>query len=149
TAPVQSVPSPPAQPASIAGIWVLNPALTARPDEIGFNPDWAAGAGGESGSGGRPGGGRGRRGGGGRSGGGNMGVPAISHESMDDGARVQQLTLEARTPPGHITIVQKPDSISIADDQGHSRTFHPTGQVEDHTIGTTPLPTTTRWDKGG
>ena len=130
---------------NIAGVWVLNPALTVKPDEIGFTPVWANGARGESA--GRTGGGRGRRGGGGSSGGMNA-SPMASGDSMDDSTRIQQLTMEARTPPAHITIVQKPGSVSIADDQGHSRTFHPTGQREDLTIGTVDLPTTAHWDSG-
>src|SRR4051794_39921531 len=82
-----------AQPSpNIAGIWVLNPALTQKPDEIGFNAEWAKGAEGEDG--GRSGGGRGRRGG-------ASGVPPISRESADDSVRVQQLSGEARTPPAH------------------------------------------------
>jgi hypothetical protein len=123
-------------------VWVLNPALTVKPDEIGFTPDWARG--GPGGEGGGRSGGRGRRGG--SSGG--MGAAPMSRDSMDDSTRVQQLTMEARTPPAHITIVQKPGSVSIADDQGHSRTFHPNGQLEDLTIGTVPLPATARWDAG-
>src|SRR4029078_10692586 len=43
--------SPPASP-TLAGVWVLNPALTQKPDEIGFNPDWAYGGPG-GGSGGK------------------------------------------------------------------------------------------------
>src|SRR5258705_7435465 len=116
--------APIAQPAApaITGAWVLNPALTQRPAEIGFSRDWARAQepGGEGG--GRSGGGRGRRGGSG-SGGGAMGVPAISRESVDDGTRVAQLTGEARTPPSRLTIIQKDTAVSIADDQGHSRTF--------------------------
>lgn len=139
-----------AQPPSpnIGGVWVLNPALTQRPAEIGFTPDWARGAGPEGAGGARPGGGRGRRGGGG----GGAAVPMngvpVSRETADDSTRVDQLTAEARTPPDHITIVQKAEAVSIADDQGHSRTFHPNGQLEELTIGTTALPTTTRWDAG-
>lgn len=126
----------------IAGVWVLNPSLTQRPEEIGFSPGWGAGAG-ETGRGG----GRGHRGGSG-SGGGGTGAPPVSRESVDDGVRVQQLTAEARTPPAHLTIVQKADTVSIADDQGHSRTFKPDGRLDDLTIGTVALPTTTRWDGG-
>ena len=128
-------------PASIAGAWVLNPALTEKPPEIGFSRDWARATGEE---GGRGGGGRGRRGGG--SGGGSSAAPAITRESLEDATRVEQLTGEARTPPSHLTIVQKSDSVSVADDQGHSRTFHPNGRVEELTIGTAALPTTSRWD---
>ena len=137
--------APIVQPAAptITGAWVLNPALTQRPEEIGFTPDWARaqGSGGEGG--GRSGGGR--RGGSG-SGGGAMGVPAISRESVDDSTRLQQLTGEARTPPSRLTIIQKDTAISIADDQGHSRTFRPDGHLEELTIGTVALPTTARWD---
>ena len=134
--------SQPASPA-LAGVWVLNPALTQKPDEIGFNPDWAyGGSGGGSGSGGR------RRGGGSGTGGSGAGVPSFTRESVDDSTRVQQLTAEARTPPEHVTIVQKDASVSIADDQGHARTFHPTGTLEMLTLGTVPLPTTARWDAG-
>lgn len=130
---------------NLAGAWVLNPALTQRPDEIGFSRDWArGGAGGEQG--GRSGGGRGRRGGG--SEGGSASLPATPRESLDDSTRVQQLTGEARTPPARLTIVQKADSVAIADDQGHARTFHPNGKLEDLTIGTVALPTTARWDAG-
>jgi hypothetical protein len=122
--------SQPALP-DISGVWVLNPALTERPAEIGFSPDWAGGGG--------------RRG---RSGDG-MGIPQMSRENVDDSTRVQQLTGEARTPPSQMTIVQKADSVSIADDQGHSRTFHPNGRSDDLTLGTVALPTTARWDAGG
>jgi hypothetical protein len=129
---------------SIAGVWVLNPSLTQRPDEIGFSPGWGA-AGGETG--GRSGGGRGRRGGSGSSGG-AASFPQASRESIDDATRMQQLTGEARTPPAHLTIVQQAGSVSIVDDQGHSRTFHPDGTLDQLTIGTVSLPTTARWDAG-
>ena len=126
-----------AQPSAqtIAGAWVLNPALTQRPEEIGFTPEWAR----AQGSGGP------RRGGSG-SGGGTMGMPAISRESVDDSTRVEQLTGDARTPPSRLTIIQKDTTIAIADDQGHVRTFRPDGHLEALTIGTVPLPTTARWD---
>ena len=96
-----------AQPSAqtIAGAWVLNPALTQRPDEIGFTPEWAR----AQGSGGA------RRGGSG-SGGGTTGMPAISRESVDDSTRVEQLTGDARTPPSRLTIIQKDTAIAIADD---------------------------------
>jgi hypothetical protein len=133
-----------AQPTAptIAGAWVLNPALTQRPEEIGFSAEWARaqGSGGEGG--GRSRGGRGSSG----SGGGGMGVPSISRTSVDDSTRVQQLTGDARTPPSRLTIIQKDSAIAIADDQGHARTFRPDGHLEELTIGTVPLLTTARWD---
>ncbi len=132
-----------AQPSAqtIAGAWVLNPALTQRPEEIGFTPEWAR----APGSGERGGGSavplaavrfRGRR----------HGVPASSRETVDDSTRVEQLTGDARTPPSRLTIIQKDSAIAIADDQGHVRTFRPDGHLEELTIGTVPLPTTARWD---
>jgi hypothetical protein len=127
-----------APPPDIAGVWVLNPALTERPQEIGFSPDWAPPPADERGG---RGGGRERRSGG-------TGFPQAVRESADDSTRKQQLTGEARTPPSHLTIVQRPDAVSIADDQGHSRTFHPTARLDDLTIGTVALPTTASWDAG-
>ena len=129
-------------PPNIAGVWVLNPALTQKPQEIGFSNDWVPSGeeGGRSG-----GGGRGRRGG---SGGGGTSAPVFARESVDDSTRKQQLTGEARTPPEHITIVQKDNAVSIADDQGHSRTFHPDGRREELTLGTIALPTRAQWDSG-
>jgi len=132
---------------NIAGVWVLNPALTVKPAEVGFNPEWARGGPGGEGTSRSSGGRGGRRGG--SSGGGMNPAAMSSRDSMDDSTRIQQLTMEARTPPEHITIVQKAGTVSIADDQGHSRTFHPNGQLEDLTIGTVDLPTTARWDSGG
>lgn len=143
-AAAQASPAPSIQSAvpAIAGVWVLNPALTVRPNEIGFSTDLPQA--GEAGDTGRSGG-RGRRGGY-RSGGGANAPQAV--ESADDGTRVDQLTAEARTPPAHLTIVQDASSVSIADDQGLARKFHPNNQQEDLTIGTVPLPTTARWDAG-
>jgi hypothetical protein len=136
------IPQPTAAP--IAGAWVLNPALTQRPAEIGFSPEWARGQEDRGEGQGRSGGGRGRRGGSGF--GGGIGAPGISRESAEDSTRVQQLTEDARTPPARLTIVAKDSAISIADDQGHVRTFHPDGHLEGLTLGTVALPTTARWD---
>jgi hypothetical protein len=131
-------------PPNISGAWVLNPALTQRPQEIGFSNDWVQGAGDQGGRSGGSGG-RGRRGG---SGGGGTAAPVFARESADDSTRKEQLTGEARTPPEHITIVQKDNTVSIADDQGHSRTFHPDGRIDELTIGTVALPTRAQWDSG-
>lgn len=143
---LQSASTSPTQSASpsVTGAWVLNPALTKRPDEIGFDAAWAR-AGARNGD--TETAGRGRRGGS-RSGGTAEAAPQLSAESADDSTRVQQLTAEARTPPAHLTIVQDASKVSIADDQGLARTFHPTGKQEDLTIGTVPLPTTAQWDAG-
>ena len=68
--------APIAQPAAptIAGAWVLNPALTQRPAEIGFSPDWARAQG--SGSGGGLNGSGSGRGAGGFAAGSAAGFPA-------------------------------------------------------------------------
>ena len=115
-----------AQPTAptITGAWVLNPALTQRPEEIGFSAEWSQGSRGEGG--GRSRGGRGGRGGSG-SGGGAMGVPSISRTSVDDSTRVQQLTGDARTPPSRLTIIQKDTAIAIRRRSGARAHLRPDG----------------------
>src|SRR4029078_13147016 len=73
--------SPPASPA-LAGVRVLNPALTQKPDEIGFNPDWAYGG---------PGGGSGgkRRGGGSGTGGSGAGGAEVPRARVGRKTRVE------------------------------------------------------------
>lgn len=136
-------PSAAQAPPSVAGLWVLNPALTQRPTEVGFNPGWARAQGGSGEDAGE-----GSRGGHGRRGTGQASAPQFARESADDSTRATQLTEEARTPPAHLTIVQTPDSVSISDDQGLTRKFHPTGHLEALTLGTVSLPTTARWASG-
>ena len=132
-------------PPDIAGIWALNPSLTERPSEIGFNPGWARSGAGDTGGDGR----EGSRGGRGRRGTGDTRAPQFARESADDSTPATQLTAEARTPPAHLTIVQQADSVSISDDQGLTRTFHPNGRLEELTLGTVSLPATARWVSGG
>jgi hypothetical protein len=43
---------------------------------------------------------------------------------------VQQLTAEVRRPSGHLTIAEAPGAVTITDDRGQSRTFHPDGKEE-------------------
>jgi hypothetical protein len=105
---------------TIAGAWVLNPALTQRPNEIGFSPEWPRAQ--------RP------------------GMPAGPRVSADDGTRMQQLTDEARTPPSRLTIIRNDATVAITDDQGRARTFRPDGRLQELTLGTVALPTTSRWD---
>jgi hypothetical protein len=127
---------------SLAGRWTLNRTLSQAPREIGFNADWiTSGAGGEDSPG--TSGGRGRRGSGRAA---NAGAFPDRPESADDAARMRQLTAEVRTPPASVTITDAPSGITITDDKGQSRTFHPDGREEVLHIGDVPLPTTTRWD---
>ena len=110
-----------------AGRWTLNRELSQFPREIGFGVDWlsARGSTGDS----TPSGGRGRRGsGGGGTRGGGTGAFTSRPESADDAKRVQRLTAEVRQPSAHLAIVESPTTVTITDDQGQSRTFHPDGR---------------------
>jgi hypothetical protein len=130
---------------TLAGRWVLNRALSPSPREIGFNADWiTSGAAGEDS--GAASGGRGRRSSSRPTS--NAGAFPARPESADDAARMRQLTAEVRTPPASLTITDAPAAITIADDKGQSRTFHPDGREELLHIGDVPLPTTTRRDAG-
>jgi hypothetical protein len=101
--------------------------LSQFPREIGFGVDWlSAGA---SGPDSTPSGGRGRRGSGGGVAGGS-GAFRARPESQDDAKRVQQLTAEVRKPSGYLTIVETPAAVTITDERGQSRTFHPDGKQE-------------------
>ena len=127
----------------LTGRWTLDRALTQAPREIGFGADWMT-AGASGGAGATSGGGRGRRG----SSAGSAGAFPTRRESADDGKRVQQLTAEVRSPSAHLTIAETSTSVTITDDQGHARTFHPDGKEEELRLGDTPLVTTAQWDAG-
>jgi hypothetical protein len=133
----------------LAGVWTLNRTASELPREMGFNPDWIAGAGadrgGGSGSGnaGGGGGGRGRRG----SGGGGRSAAAPTpfqgrRESYDEAQRLQLLTNEARNPAARLTIVDTPEAVTITNELGQSRTFHPTGREELIQVQAVTIPTT-------
>lgn len=128
---------------NLAGRWTLDRALTQAPREVGFSADWmmagaSEGAGATSGGGG----GRGRRG----SSAGSAGAFPTRRESPDDGKRMQQLTAEVRAPSAHLSIAETPTTVTITDDQGHARTFHPDGKEEELRLGDTPLLTTAKWE---
>ena len=128
--------------ADFAGRWTLNRELSQFPREIGFNADFiSAGAGAST-----PSGGRGRRGGGG-GGGGNRAF-AVPRESQEDAARVLQLTAEVRNPSARLTIVDTPAAVTITDDQGKSRTFHPGGKEEELQLGAAPVGVITTREAG-
>ena len=127
----------------LAGRWTLDRALTQAPREVGFSADWMM-AGASEGSGATSSGGRGRR----SSSAGSAGAFPTRRESPDDGKRVQQLTAEVRSPSAHLTIAETPTSVTVTDDQGHARTFHPDGKVEELRLGDTPLVTTAKWEAG-
>jgi hypothetical protein len=69
-------------------------------------------------------------------------------ESADDAMRVKTMTAEVRNPPSRITVDQTPTSVTITDDQGRARTFHPDGREESLRVGDVPVPTVARWEAG-
>jgi hypothetical protein len=107
-------------PATLEGAWALNRSISELPREIGFNPAWAA-APPEGQNAGTPGGGGGR----GRRGSGGGGPSGPRPESYEDAQRRDALVAEARNPPARLTIVDTPSAITITDELGQSRTFHP------------------------
>lgn len=115
---------------SLSGAWVLNPALTQGPHEVGFNtslvPDPATDPT------------RGRRGS--APGGERIVIP--KPESADDATRVNQLTDEVRQPSKRLTIADVPSEVVVTDEQGQVRRFHPTGQAELIQMGDIPVTVT-------
>ena len=131
---------------SLAGRWTLNRALSESPREIGFGADWmTSGAGGTSGQPTTTGGGR-RRGSSG--GGATAGAFPLRPESAEDATRMRQLTAEVRNPSASLTIADAPDGITITDDKGQGRTFHPDGRQDVLHLGEVPLVTTAKWEAG-
>jgi hypothetical protein len=135
----------------LSGKWTLNPALGSGPAEVGFGADWVGAAGGPE-SGGRGGGGRGRRGGGGGGGGSSTGgpLPFARPQSEDDSKRVRQLTDEVRDPSAHLTIADTMTAVTITNDKGQSRTFHPDGRDDVIQLeGGVPVSVNAKRDVGG
>ncbi|HWF84975.1 MAG TPA: hypothetical protein VG222_09020, partial [Vicinamibacterales bacterium] len=129
---------------SLAGRWTLNRALSESPREIGFGADWmTSGAGGQAST---TSGGRGRRGSGG--GGATAGAFPVRPESAEDATRMRQLTAEVRNPSASLTIADAPAEITITDDKGQGRTFHPDGRQDELHLGDVPLVTTAKWEAG-
>ena len=125
-----------------AGRWTLNRELSQFPREIGFDVDWVSAGG--SGQDSTASGGRGRRG----SGGGGAGALTARRESEDDAKRVQQLTAEVRNPSAHLTVVETPTAVTITDDRGQSRTFHPDGKEEVLQLDGVPVGVTAKREAG-
>jgi hypothetical protein len=125
----------------LAGRWSLDRELSQFPREIGFGTDVvAAGLPGAA-----PTGGGGRRGRGATSTRSISPIPARP-ESEDDAGRRRQLTAEVQTPPANLTIVQTPASVTITDDRGRSRTFHPGGKEDILQLDGVPVAATERWE---
>jgi hypothetical protein len=132
-----------AQEASdLAGRWTLSRELSEFPREIGFGADWMASGGSSQDS--TASGGRGRRG----SGGAAAGAFTARPQSEDDSKRVQQLTAEVRNPSAHLTIVETPTAVTITNDRGQSRTFHPNGKPEVLQLDGVPVGVTAKREAG-
>jgi hypothetical protein len=131
------------QTSRLAGRWTLNRELSQFPREVGFGADMMSGVSSGTDSGG--GGGRGR----GRSSGGGMRALPSRPESEDDAKRAQRLTNEVRNPAAHLTIVETPTSVTITDDRGQSRTFHPDGKEETLRLDELPVAVITKWEASG
>jgi hypothetical protein len=62
--------------------------------------------------------------------------------------RVQQLTADVRQPPTELTIVETASSVSITDDRGRTRTFHPNGTEQSIQLQAVTVGATADWDGG-
>jgi hypothetical protein len=126
------------------GVWTFNRSLSDVPKEVGFTADWMtppSGSGQESGSNTS---GRGRRGsGGGGSSRGSAAPFSTARESADDARRAQLLVAEVRTPPARLMVVDTPAAVTITNELGQSRVFHPDGheatvEIQGTTVRVTP-----------
>jgi hypothetical protein len=79
---------------------------------------------------------------------GSAGAFTARRESEEDAKRVQQLTAEARNPSAHLTIVETSTAITITDDRGQSRTFHPNGKEQALQLDGVPVRVTTKREAG-
>lgn len=132
----------------LSGRWALNRELSQFPREIGFGVDWLSPTGSGQESTARGGGGRGRRGSGGGAGGGAAGVFPARTESADDAKRLQQLTAEVRKPSATLTVVETQTAVTITDDRGQTRTFHPDAKRETIQLDGVPVGVTAKREAG-
>ena len=104
--------------AGLSGTWEIDRDASEFPKEIGFNADFLSVPGADV-----PGG-RGRGPGG--------AAPALrpQGESYDSAQRRDRLTAEVRTPAVRLTIDDQPDVVTLIDERGSTRTFHPDGRSE-------------------
>ncbi len=120
-----------AQDVDLAGRWTLNPGLSSPPTEVGFGVDWVA-----TDENGQPiSGSRGRRGGGRTA---NNPFSA-ARESEDDSKRIRQLTAEVQSPSAHLTIADSMTAVTMTDDNGRARTFHPDGRNDVVQLDSVPV----------
>jgi hypothetical protein len=111
-------PAAAADSVNLAGTWVINRAQSQFPREVGFGMDLFPGGAGEASDS------EIARGG--------SGAPSLapSRSSEQDARNTARLVAEARRPPNWLKIVQTPAVVSVLDDSGRARSFHPTGRDE-------------------
>jgi hypothetical protein len=125
---------------SIAGRWTLNRELSQFPRELGFGMDLVPGGGpGQSGR-------RGRDGSDGAIGG--VGAFASGRESPDDVNRMRQLTAEVRAPSTRLTISETATAVTITNDRGEARTFHPGAREDVLQLDQVPVVAIAKWEAG-
>jgi hypothetical protein len=128
----------------LTGVWTLDRSASEFPREVGFNVSWMPTASTEEpGSGaGAPSSGRGRRESSGTDNN-RRNAPSFAHpESYEDAQRLQLLTAEVRTPPSRLTIVDAADAVTVTNELGQSRTFHPDGKAESIELQRVPVSVT-------
>ncbi len=119
----------------LAGRWTLNPGLSQIPREVGFGMDIAAAAGAASKADDRTSGG-----------GGALSGMLLFRESADDAKRRDLLVEEVQTPSPHLTVVETDTAVTITNERGQSRTFHPDGRSESQALDQVSVVTTSKWD---
>jgi len=122
----------------LGGIWSLDRVASEFPKELGFSIDTSAAT--------EPGQQPAQPGGGRRRGGGNArvaGAPFVRRESYEDAQRLRLITDEVRTPPTRLVIVDNLTAVTITNELGQSRTFHPSGREESVDVEGIPVPVTT------
>lgn len=130
--------------ATLSGTWTIDRVASEFPRELGFGASFVPVEDGAQGNNR----GRGSRRGGNSSSGGVSPALRPQGESYDDGQRREQLTEEVRTPPSRLTIVESADSVTMTDENGRSRAFHPDGRAETLQVGGVPVLATARRDSG-
>ena len=124
-----------AERASLSGRWTLNRPASQFPSELGFGTDLFGG-----------GSGRARISDTVTDEAAPVGLSRF-RESELDARRRDVLVDEVRNPTRHLTITEGPTSVTIADDRGRTRTFHPDGREELQTlVGQLQVSSISRWD---
>jgi len=110
----------------VTGQWTLSRSQSQFPKELGFNVDWIP----RLSADGQP-----------------APPPAPPRrESYEEGQRKRLLTEEARNPPLRLLIVDNTVAVTIANELGQSRTFHPNGREEPIDIQGVPATVTAARD---